>query len=103
MSDPIIAAVKILNDALERDPKAVTKLVNMRVDCNEQLAKHPTVQVHKFDDVYRIGVLGLMNGAFGGGPRGDIGVKGKVNRNTGEFTQIKKFVDLRMDRLDVLA
>ena len=103
MSDPISAAVDLLNDVLERDPEAITKLVNMRIDCNERLANHPTVQVHKFDDVYRIGVLGLLNGVLGGGPSGDIGAKGKINRNTGEFTQIKKFVDLRLDRLDVLA
>ena len=103
MSDPISAAVDLLNDVLERDPKSITKLINMRIDCNEQLASHPTVQVHKFDDVYRVGVLGLLNGVFGGGPSGDIGAKGKINPNTGEFTHIKKFVDLRLDRLDVLA
>ena len=103
MSDPISAAVDLLNDVLERDPGAITKLVNMRIDCDERLANHPTVQVHKFDDVYRIGVLGLLNGVLGGGPSGDIGAKGKINRNTGEFTQIKKFVDLRLDRLDILT
>ena len=103
MSDPISAAVDLLNDVLERDPEAITKLVNMRIDCDERLANHPTVQVHKFDDVYRIGVLGLLNGVLGGGPSGDIGAKGKINRNTGEFTHIKKFVDLRLARLDILT
>ena len=103
MSDPISAAVDLLNDVLERDPEAITKLVNMRIDCDERLANHPTVQVHKFDDVYRIGVLGLLNGVLGGGPSGDIGAKGKINPNTGDFIDIKKFVDLRRDRLDVLA
>lgn len=103
MSDPISAAVNLLNDVLERDPKAITKLINMRVNCNEQLANHHTVQVHKFDDIYRIGVLGLLNGALGGGPSGVIGAKGKINPNTGDFIDIKKFVDLRRDRLDVLA
>ena len=86
MSDPISAAVDLLNDVLERDPEAITKLVNMRIDCDERLANHPTVQVHKFDDVYRIGVLGLLNGVLGGGPSGDIGAKGKINRNTGAWT-----------------
>ena len=103
MSDPISAAVNLLNDVLERDPKAITKLINMRINCNEQLANHPTVQVHKFGDIYRIGALGLLNGVLGGGPSGDIGAKGKINPNTGEFTHINKFVDLRLDRLDVLA
>jgi len=103
MSDPVTNAVALLNDVLERDPKAIVQLVNMRIDCNEALAAHPTVQVHKFGDVYRIGVLGLLNGALGGGPSGDIGARGTINPNTGEFTRIKKFVDLRLDRLDVLA
>ena len=103
MSDPISTAVDLLNDVLERDPKAITKLINMRIDCNERLANHPTVQVHKFDNVYRIGALGLLNGVLGGGPSGDIGARGKINLNTGEFIHINKFVDLRLDRLDVLA
>lgn len=103
MSDPVTEAVALLNDVLERDPKAITQLVNMRIDCNEALAAHPTVQVHKFDDVHRIGVLGLLNGALGGGPSGDIGARGAINPNSGEFTKIRAFVDLRSERLDVLA
>lgn len=103
MSDPITQAVDVLNDLLERDPKAITELINMRTDCKESLAGHPTVQVHKFGDVHRIGVLGILNGALGGGPSGDIGAKGAVDAKTGKFTRIIKFVDLRLDRLDVLA
>ena len=83
MSDPIARAVEMLNDALQRDAKAVVDLVNMRVDCNEQLAAHPTIKVNKYGDVHRIGVLGLLNGALGGGPSGDIGAKGTVDPNTG--------------------
>ncbi|MEK9722182.1 MAG: hypothetical protein VW405_01695 [Rhodospirillaceae bacterium] len=103
MSDPITQAVELLNDVLERDPKAITKLVNMRVDCDDKLASHPTLQVQKFGTVHRIGILGLLNGALGGGPSGDIGAQGTLDPNTGEFTRIKRFVDLRAERLDVLA
>ncbi len=103
MSDLIEMAVAVLNDALERDPEAVTELVNMRTDCNERLAAHPTIQVHKYGKVHRIGVLGLLNGALGGGPSGDIGAKGAINPQTGHFVRIKRFVDLRVERLDVLA
>jgi len=103
MPDPIRFAVELLNDALERDAQAVTQLVNLRADCNERLAAHPTIKVQKYGDVHRIGILGLLNGALGGGPSGDIGAKGKIDPNTGKFVRIKRFVDLRTERLDVLA
>lgn len=103
MRDPITEAVAILNDVLERDPEAITHLINMRIDCNESLAGHATVKVQKFGDTHRIGVLGLLNGALGGSPTGDIGAKGTINSNTGMFKKIKVFVDLRKEHLDVLA
>jgi hypothetical protein len=103
MADPIQAAVKLLNEALERDPDAITQLVNLRVACNEKLTHHPTIQVHKFGDVHKIGILGLLNGALGGGPSGDIGAKGTVDPSSGQFTKIQRFVDLRLERLDLLA
>ena len=103
MSDPISEAVELLNDVLERDPEAITRLINMRVDCNENLANHGTAKVQKFGDVYRIGVLGLLNGVLGGSPSGDIGAKGPIIGDTGNFLRIKKFVDLRAEHLDILA
>ena len=103
MSDLIGVAVEVLNDALERDPEAVTELINMRATCNERLAAHPTIQVQKYSEVHRIGVLGILNGVLGGGPSGDIGAKGPVNPKTGHFIRIKRFVDMRAERLDVLA
>ncbi|MBM10445.1 MAG: hypothetical protein CMF69_12925 [Magnetovibrio sp.] len=102
MSDMIALVVEILNDALERDPEAMTDLINLRADCNAQLATHPTIQVQKYGDVYRVGVLGILNGVLGGGPSGDIGAKGTVNSQTGNFLRIKRFVDLRVERLDVI-
>lgn len=103
MSDPITKAVEVLNEALERDPRAITELINMRVDCNDALAAHPTAQVQKFGDIHRIGVLGILNGVLGGGPSGDIGAKGALDAKTGNFSHIRQFVDLRLERLDVLA
>ena len=43
MTDTISQVIKILNDALARDHEAITRLVNLRVDCNTQLLNHPTV------------------------------------------------------------
>jgi len=103
VSDPITTAVEVLNDALERDPQAITDLINMRVECNDKLATQPTLRVQKFGDVHRVGLLGVLNGALGGSPSGDVGAKGTLDPNTGKFTRIKMFVDLRLERLDVLA
>ena len=103
MSDPINAAVELLNDVLERDRNAITRLINMRVDCDETLSRHPTLQVQKIGDSYRVGVLGILNGILGGSPNGDIGAKGTIETKTGMFTQIRKFIDLREERLNILA
>lgn len=57
--------VNLLNDALKVDPQAVTALINTRVQCNNELADHPTIQVGLFDGEYRVGLLGILNGIFG--------------------------------------
>lgn len=58
--------VDFLNSLLEIDRSAITILCSTRIGCNEELANHPTVQVHaskaKF---YSIGFLGIINGLFG--------------------------------------
>lgn len=80
--------LKILNQALEADPAAITAMVNMRVTCNDALAGHPTIQcrvgVRAHDviasawaDPHRpsalgdeektttVGLLGILNGIAG--------------------------------------
>lgn len=58
-----------LNGALELDPSAMKRLVEARVPCNQGLADHPTIQVQSIREdgqtVFRVGVLGLLNGLFG--------------------------------------
>lgn len=59
-------AVVILNELLALDPKAIEALVRFRVTCNEELAKHPTVQVRKESGGrYSIGLMGVLNSIFG--------------------------------------
>lgn len=58
-------AIDMLNDALQRDPVAISALVAARVPCNEVLADHDTIQVWFKDGEYRIGLLGVLNGLFG--------------------------------------
>jgi hypothetical protein len=57
--------VDLLNEALVRDPEAMTALVKSRVPCNESLANHPTIQVavEPGESIeYSLGLVGLLNG-----------------------------------------
>lgn len=53
--------VKLLNEALEADNKAMAELISSRVSCNEELASHKTISVTQD---CRIGILGILNGLF---------------------------------------
>ena len=103
MPDPVTRAVQILNEALERDPDAITELINLRVDCNAKLAAHPTVQAGVYDGRERIGVLGLINGVLATTATGVIGAKGPQAASGGGFLRVERFVDLRSGKTDFLA
>ncbi len=60
------SALDALNSALDADRRAVSALFAIRVECNEALADHPTVQVGGGT----VGALGLINGLFGTIPTG---------------------------------
>ncbi len=101
--DPVARALEVLNQALERDPAAITRLVNQRIECNDALAADAAIQAQVADGVARIGILGLLNAALGDSPTGVIGAKGTLEGATGRFVRIKTFVDLRDGKVDVLA
>jgi hypothetical protein len=103
MEDGVTRAVAVLNDALGRDPEAITRLINMRVECNDRLASHPLIQTGVYGGVHRVGILGLLNAALADSPSGVIGARGTTDGATGLFTRVKEFVDVRPDRLDVLT
>lgn len=84
-------ALDILNEALERDPTALTQLVNARVTCEERLAKHKSVQTGVYDGAHKVGVLGLINGILGY-KRGGIGAEGDVDPRSGRFTRVRRFI-----------
>lgn len=84
-------ALDVLNDALERDPLALTQLVNARVTCDTRLSKHKTVQTGVYDSEHKVGVLGLINGILGY-KRGGIGAEGDVDPRTGRFRKVRRFV-----------
>ena len=102
MSDPVIKALDVLNDALARDPKAMTELVNMRVPCNKELSDHPTIHTTLMGADFRLGVLGLLNGALGNSPTGVIGAEGQTT-DAGKFVKVRRFIDLRLNKLDMLT
>jgi hypothetical protein len=64
-----LEAIRVLNEALERDPVAVSRLIAYRVPCNIQLADHPSIQVGGSnappDPAHEVGILGIINGLFG--------------------------------------
>ena len=103
MTDSVKRAVAVLNDALERDPEAITKLFNLRVECNDRLEGHPFVQVSLYGGTRKIGLLGLLNGMLGESPTGVIGARGSVDPETGRMVRITAFVDLRDEKVDYLA
>ena len=84
-------ALDILNDALARDPMALTQLVNARVSCNEKLTKHKSVQTGMYSGDYKVGVLGLINGILGY-KLGGIGAEGDADPRTGRLVRVRRFV-----------
>jgi hypothetical protein len=66
MESLIDSSLKVLNDLFQSDPKAILNLVDYRVDVGEEVADHPTVQVQvNCDNVYKLGILGILNGIIG--------------------------------------
>ena len=86
--DPVSRAIEVLNEALERDPKAITRLVNQRIECNDALAAHTSIQAQVVEGVARVGVLGLLNAALGDSPSGVIGAKGTLEGASGRFVVV---------------
>lgn len=76
----------LLNEALNMDPNCINDLVSHRVQCNDKIANHPTIQVRQYiDDKYpKLGLIGLINGMFGiredgmGAICADVELNGKI-------------------------
>ena len=66
--------VGLLNSAFAVDPVAIRAMFSTRVQCNEALAGHPTIQVLEMPDPLLgrtcwVGVIGVLNGLFPGRTR----------------------------------
>ena len=62
MKTSIDIVVDILNEALEKDPKAIREIFNVVATCNEHTADHPSIQVRKYYGTFLLTPLGLING-----------------------------------------
>ena len=82
--------IDFLNKLLEIDRKALSNIITNRVECNDDLVNHKTVQVAKLDNVYKVGMLGILNGLFGTDERGygAIGIL-VLGNEIQEFVKIK--------------
>lgn len=90
--DAIRQAVRVLNEALAADPDAIEELFGHRVQVNEVLADHPTIQVTgSIGEPPTMNVLGLINGLFGVDDR-DWGFIASEHDN--EKGRIERFVVL---------
>ena len=57
----------LLNELLKMDYDCIKSLFIFHVNCNETVAKHPTIQVQQSSTQFpsRLGFLGILNGIFG--------------------------------------
>jgi hypothetical protein len=56
----------VLNEAVRLDKEGMKRLLETRVECNESLSKHESIQVLGYPGgPYRVGLLGMLNGLFG--------------------------------------
>ena len=89
----IADAVRVLNEAAAADRLALTKLLTIRVRCNETLADHPTVQVlapkDRTANLTTVGGLGIINGLFGI----DANHWGYIEMRIGTDGLIEEFID----------
>jgi hypothetical protein len=60
----IFDVVDFLNDLISIDAQAICDLIELRVPC--KFENHPTTQVSLIDFEHKVGLLGILNGIFGG-------------------------------------
>ncbi|MBD3261403.1 MAG: hypothetical protein GF334_06915 [Candidatus Altiarchaeales archaeon] len=57
----------LFNEIIAKDPRCAEDLIEARVQCNNVILNHPTIQVRQScEDQYpKVGLLGFLNGLFG--------------------------------------
>ena len=85
--------IDLLNGAIESDRSAMQNLANARVQCNEELSLHETIQVGVVDGKFRVGLIGILNGIFGMNEEGCGPIGFQFNDDNGELINV-----FRLDR-----
>jgi hypothetical protein len=95
--------IAYLNTLIETDHGAMLEIINHRVSCNQELAKHPTVQVWSDDNQTTednqatVSIVGILNGLFGvfdDGPKknwGTIAIAGVLDDKKQRFRSLTEF------------
>lgn len=86
------AAVKLLNEANDADPDAMSRLISHRTPCNDRMANHPTIQVGKDGSTFLVGMLGIINGIYGTRVNGH-GFVAAITNDEGEILRFEKIAD----------
>ena len=60
-------ACSALNDMLVIDRECMSKLIETRFECSPIFAALPSVQVVNKNGSFNLGIVGVLNGIFGGG------------------------------------
>jgi hypothetical protein len=77
--------IAYLNELHSIDPDAVQSLIESRVPCNQEMAEHESCQVSGAADDFRVGLLGVLNGAFGVDESGRGPIAANYSDRSGEF------------------
>lgn len=88
--------LEVLNRALETDRNAIQWLFTYRVECNQELAEDPTIQVRSRDDTKcSLAVIGLLNGILSAldGNAVNIAMEVEVDFDSTEY--IRRFLKFK--------
>ncbi len=91
--------VELMNEALALDPGAVNALCGQRVDCNEEIGDHESIQVllgqeNEMGDGLQVGLLGILNGIAGADDRDHWGaVSAIVDKESGAIERFEVLED----------
>ena len=69
-NDLIETCLSFLNNLVKIDNAAIEKLIEARIPCNQTMLDHPTVQAGVYDNIPKVGMLGIINGLIGIQPKG---------------------------------
>jgi hypothetical protein len=75
-----------LNEIFTTDPDAMRALLNNRVECNQTMANHNSVQVMGTEDKPTVGILGILNGLI------EPLVGGRIAVKLGEGMKVTEFI-----------